>query len=85
MKEHWKTFAQELLNLCHLKGDDFLKNIAIGDESWVHHYDWENKRQSMGYRHPGSPSERNSELFHQQRKSCSPSFRMQGVCFTWNF
>jgi hypothetical protein len=32
------------------------KNIATGDESWVHNYDPENKRQSMEYRHPGSPS-----------------------------
>jgi len=23
------------------------QNIAIGDKSWVHHYDPENKRQSM--------------------------------------
>ena len=32
------------------------QNIAIGDESWVHNYDPENKRQSMENRHPGSPS-----------------------------
>jgi len=39
MKEHRKTVAQELLNQYHLYGDDFLKNIATGDKSWVHHYD----------------------------------------------
>jgi len=39
MKEHRKTAAQELLNRYHLYGDDFLKNIATGDKSWVHHYD----------------------------------------------
>jgi hypothetical protein len=32
------------------------QNIATGEESWVHHYDLKNKRQSMEYRHPGSPS-----------------------------
>jgi len=32
------------------------QNFAIRDETWVHHYDLENKRQSMEYRHPGSPS-----------------------------
>jgi len=32
------------------------QNIATGDKSWVHHYEPENKRQSMEYRHPGSPS-----------------------------
>jgi len=56
MKEHRETVAQEILNRCLLEGDDFLKNIAAGDESWVHHHDPENKRQSMEYRHPGSPS-----------------------------
>jgi hypothetical protein len=56
MKQHRKTVAQELLNRYHIKGDDFLNNIATGDESWVQHYDPENKRQSMEYCHPGSPS-----------------------------
>jgi hypothetical protein len=32
------------------------QNIAAGEKSWVHHYDPENKRQSMEYRHPGSQS-----------------------------
>jgi len=56
MKEHRKTVAPERLNQYRLKGDNFLKNIANGDKSWVHHYDPENKRQSMEYCHPGSPS-----------------------------
>ena len=56
MKEHRKTVAQELLNRYRLEADDFLKNITIGDESWIHYYDPENKRQSVEYRHPASPS-----------------------------
>ncbi|GFU26986.1 hypothetical protein TNCV_1151541 [Trichonephila clavipes] len=36
--------------------EDFLKNIATGEESWIYHYDPENKRQAVEYRHPGSPS-----------------------------
>ena len=56
MKEHRKTVVEELLKRYRLEGDDFLKNIDTGDKSWVHHYDPENKRQSMEYRHPGSPS-----------------------------
>ena len=39
MKEHRKTVAHELLNRYHLEEDDFLKNIATGDKSCVHHYD----------------------------------------------
>ena len=32
-----------------------LKKIITGDETWVHHYDPENQRQSMEYRHKESP------------------------------
>jgi histone-lysine N-methyltransferase SETMAR len=46
--------------------DNSLKNIATGVQSWVHHYDPENKRQFIEYRHPSSPSLRNSKLLHQQ-------------------
>jgi len=35
MKEHRKTVTQEYLNRYRLEGDDFLKNLATGDESWV--------------------------------------------------
>jgi hypothetical protein len=49
MREHRKTVAEELLNQYRLEGE-------TGDKSWVHHNDPENKRQSMEYHHPGSPS-----------------------------
>jgi histone-lysine N-methyltransferase SETMAR len=54
MKEHKKTVVQELLNCYRLEGDDFLKNTASGDEPLVHHYDPENKKESMEYHHSGS-------------------------------
>jgi hypothetical protein len=55
------------------------QNIATGDESWVHHYDPENKRQSMEYRHPVSPSVKKFKTIPPAKKnSRSPSFRMQG-------
>ena len=85
MKGHKKTVAQELLNWYHLEGDDFLKNITTGDESWIHHYDPENKRQSMEYRHPGSPSVKKFKTVPSTKKSCSPAFGMRGACFTRNF
>ena len=44
MKGHRKTVAQELLNQYRLEGDNFLKDITTGHESWIHHYDPENKR-----------------------------------------
>jgi len=30
-------------------------NIVTGDESWIHHFDPEEKRLSMQYRHTSSP------------------------------
>ena len=77
MKEHRKTAAQELLNQYRLAGKDCLKNTATGDESWVNHYDSENKRQSMEYRHPGSPSVKKFKTVPSAKK------KVMLTCF-WN-
>ena len=37
------------------EGDQSLFNIFTGDESWIHHFDPEEKRLSMQYRHTSSP------------------------------
>jgi len=37
------------------EGDQLLYNIVTGDESWIHHFDPEEKRLSMQYRHTSSP------------------------------
>ena len=37
------------------EGDQFLFNIVTGDELWIHHFDHEEKRLSMQYRHTSSP------------------------------
>jgi hypothetical protein len=46
------------------------QNIAIGDKSWVHHYDPENKRPSMEYRHSGSLSVKKFKTVPSVKKSC---------------
>jgi len=45
----------ELLERFEKEAEDLLKKIITGDETWVHHYDPENKRQSMEYRHKETP------------------------------
>jgi len=37
--------CEELLKRNREKGDQFLLNIVTGDESWIHHFDPEEKRQ----------------------------------------
>ena len=37
------------------EGEAFLSRIVTGDESWVHHYSPETKRQSLEWKHPSSP------------------------------
>ena len=41
------------------------KKIITGDETWVHRYDPENKRQSMEYRHKESPQPKIFKTTHQ--------------------
>lgn len=48
--------CEQMLARYRREGDDFLLSIVTGDESWVHHYDPEEKKQSMEYRHFDSPS-----------------------------
>ena len=34
----------------------FMYRVVIQDETWVHHFDPESKKQSMQWKHPDSPS-----------------------------
>jgi len=43
--------CEELLKRYREEGDQFLLNIVTGYESWIYHFDPEEKRLSMQYRH----------------------------------
>jgi len=43
--------------------DQIILNIVNGNESWSHHFDPEEKRLSMEYRHTISPRTKNSKQF----------------------
>ena len=47
MKAERVRISRELLERFEKEGEDFLKKIITGDETWVHYYDPENKRQSV--------------------------------------
>jgi len=55
MKAERVRISRELLEHFEKEGEDFLKKIITGDETWVHHYDPENKRHSIEYYHKESP------------------------------
>ena len=48
-------FSREILVRFEKEGEDFLQKIITGDETWDRHYDSENQRQSIEYRHKESP------------------------------
>lgn len=50
-----KTVCSELLAQYEDGGDDFLARIVTGDETWLHHFEPETKRQSMEWHHKDSP------------------------------
>jgi histone-lysine N-methyltransferase SETMAR len=54
-KQKRVEICEELLKHYREVGDQFLLNIVIGDESWIHHFDPEEKQMSMQYRHTSSP------------------------------
>jgi len=37
------------------EGDNFLQQTVTGDETWIHHYEPQSKRQSLQWKHPSSP------------------------------
>ncbi|GFR64422.1 histone-lysine N-methyltransferase SETMAR [Elysia marginata] len=67
VKMQRKTTCAELLKN-EEEGEEFIQRIVTGDESWVHHYDPDIKRQSMEYRHKSSPSPRKFKVITSARK-----------------
>ena len=47
--------CQDLFQQYDSEGDDFLRRIVTGDETWIHQFEPENKRESMQWRHVKSP------------------------------
>jgi hypothetical protein len=54
-KQKCVEICEELLKRYREEGDQFLLNIVTGDESWIHHFNPEEKQLSMQYRHTLSP------------------------------
>jgi len=69
-KEKHLDICKRLLDCYGAEGDHFLERIVTGDETWTHHYEPESKRQSMGWKHRPSPTEKNSKRIQPQESLC---------------
>jgi len=54
-KNNLVAICQRLLDRYASEGEAFLTRIVTGDKTWVHHFAPESKRQTMEWKHPGSP------------------------------
>ena len=55
-KEERVRLARQSSRLYEANEDEFLARFVTMDETWVHHFDPETKRQSMEWKNPGSPT-----------------------------
>ena len=60
-KRNHQHIYSSLLERYNREGDNFLNRIITGDETWVHYYEPETKRQSMQWKHASSPSSKKSQ------------------------
>ena len=50
-----------------------------GDESWIHHYQPESRRQSMEWTHPGSPARNKVKTVSSGKIRVTPFWDEDGV------
>ena len=57
MQDHQQRVesSQELLEVYNANPEDFHTCLVTGDETWLHHWDPDTKKESMQWKHPGSP------------------------------
>jgi len=81
-KQKRVEICQELLKRYREEGDQFLLNIGTGDESWIHHFDPEEKRLSMQYRHISSLRPKKSKTMPSAGKILLTVFGTKRVYMT---
>ena len=53
----WRQkFSEENLDIFRANLENFFSRIIAGDETWVYHHDPETKKESMQWKHKGSPT-----------------------------
>jgi hypothetical protein len=64
--------CSRLLERCSREGDSLFNRIITADETWIHHYEPETKRQSIQRKHTSSPTskKKNSSRNPLPESSC---------------
>jgi len=68
------TLSLDHLSRYHVEGNQFLDRIVTGDETWVHYATPESKRDSMTWKHLGSPPMRKFKTNPSARKMMATVF-----------
>ena len=73
--------SQELLEVYNANPEDFHTRLVTGDETWLHHWDPDTKKESMQWKHPGSLHLRNFVPNHQPARKWPRCFGTpKGLC-----
>ncbi|BFZ13665.1 hypothetical protein BsWGS_16704 [Bradybaena similaris] len=67
-KQRRVELSQQCLSRYEKDGDEFLKKVVTCDETWVCQYEPESKRQSMEWKHVGSPVKKKFKSQRSTRK-----------------
>ena len=54
--------------------EEFIDQVVTQDETWVHHFDPESKKQSMQWKHPSSPPSKKFKRVSSARKVMASIF-----------
>ena len=68
IKETRFSVCADLFEHYDNEGDAFLRRIITGDETWIHQFEPEQKRQSMQWRHVKSPPPRKFKMIPSMKK-----------------
>ncbi|GBM07295.1 hypothetical protein AVEN_16274-1 [Araneus ventricosus] len=75
-----KLMVLEFLQRYATEGNDFLKRIGTGDETWICSETPETKRQTLEWRHTGSPNpEKSKPPLFSKKIMCTVFWDCQGI------
>ena len=76
------TLSQENIAIFEADQASFIDRFLTQDECWVHHFEPETKKQSMQWKHPGSPPQKKAKVVSSAGKVMASVFwDAKGIVF----